>query len=127
MEISDRVEVANTMIEIVPGTEENLSKLINRFGYFSRFYAVNSIVYAIETTNDSIVKAIESSRYERFKRLIDAAISDLSERENGCYLSYSRLGWVYVPISVTEAIASGNSDFYDLLIPQSPFYPLVII
>jgi len=116
--------------KLAPQTGKNWQLSIAKFGMFVRFYVFNSTVYSVESFDGGIIKATDSSRYKEYQNIIDSAIQDLKNEDDGCYLYYSPpIGWISVPVSVEEMLCVWER-YPDLKIPSNihtPIYPVIII
>lgn len=90
---------------------ENYQEACARYGNIVRFYVLNSVVYAIGGRKKGICPARESDRYAEFKDIIEAAIEDLKDKPNGCWMYYPSIGkWLGVPISANELESIANYE-----------------
>ena len=62
-----------------------------------RYWVLNNVVYT--NNGPSIIKAVDCYRYKDYKDIIDAAISDLKNKEDGVWYFSEKDGWYSKPIT----------------------------
>ena len=110
----------------------SFSKLIEKYGLFTQHYVWNNNIYANDLDTDLyyIKPYKESSKYTRFKDLLDAVAEDLKNKPNGKWIFFPELSWLKesLPFSLMEIYAIAKYDnsitkIIDLNTPSLPQIP----
>jgi hypothetical protein len=99
-------------IKFVLPTEENIQRALKKYLGFVRFVKLNDVIYALD--GNGLVPAKSSTRYSESQELIDGAIEDLSNREDGSYIFLANRQnegkWFRLPISFGERVSLAEHD-----------------
>ena len=108
-----------------------VQKSTKKYGASARFPVWNGIVYALTPNQSpSIVPVKESSRYKKYKELLDFALYCLTNQPSGSWLyCFKSEKWVCVPLSFAERTEiaffdKSATDNVPLNIPLTPIYPI---
>lgn len=99
-------------IKFVLPTAENIQRALKKYLGFVRFVKLNDVIYALD--GNSLVPARSSTRYSKSQVLIEGAIEDLSNREDGSYIFLANRQnegkWFRLPISFGERVSLAQYD-----------------
>ena len=95
---------------------------------YVRFIKWNGVIYNLDReAPGGISPALQSSRYHGSdKSIIDAAVNDLSDAEDGSWVFGKEMTWIKLPLSLPEiqGIAEYDEAILSVVNPTTPMRPL---
>lgn len=99
-------------VKFVLPTAENIQRALKKYLGFVRFVKLHDVIYAMD--GNALVPARSSTRYSESQELIEGAIEDLSNREDGSYIFLANRQnegkWFRLPISFGERVSLAQYD-----------------
>ena len=97
---------------------------------YVRFIKWNGVIYCLDSeAPEAMSPALQSSRYRGSdKSIIDAAINDLSDAEDGSWVFGKEMLWIKLPLSLPEIVGVAQFDgtissIVDASTPIRPLFP----